>query len=102
MKKSEIKKSRFYNEDILDRFDKSLRRDKSRDIIKGNFLLKNKIQYNEMLFDFLNSKVRDLFSDFVVKMNNKNQSLFIEGSKKDVLKSNRLYRKYIFLENDRY
>jgi hypothetical protein len=84
MKKSEIKKSRFYNEDILDRFDKSLRRDKSRDIIKGNFLLKNKIQYNEMLFDFLNSKVRDLFSDFVVKMNNKNQSLFIEGSKKKI------------------
>lgn len=84
MKKSEIKKSRFYNEDILDRFDKSLRRDKSRDIIKGNFLLKNKIQYNEMLFDFLNSRVRDLFSDFVVKMNNKNQSLFIEGSKKKI------------------
>lgn len=84
MKKLEIKKSRFYNEDILDRFDKSLRRDKSRDIIKGNFLLKNKIQYNEMLFDFLNSKVRDLFSDFVVKMNNKNQSLFIEGSKKKI------------------
>ena len=84
MKKLEIKKSRFYNEDILDRFDKSLRRDKSRDFIKGNFLLKNKIQYNEMLFDFLNSKVRDLFSDFVVKMNNKNQSLFIEGSKKKI------------------
>ena len=84
MKKLKRKKSGFYNEDILDRFDKSLRRDKSRDIIKGNFLLKNKIQYNEMLFDFLNSKVRDLFSDFVVKMNNKNQSLFIEGSKKKI------------------
>lgn len=84
MKKLKRKKSEFYNEDILDRFDKSLRRDKSRDIIKGNFLLKNKIQYNEMLFDFLNSRVRDLFSDFVVKMNNKNQSLFIEGSKKKI------------------
>lgn len=84
MKKLKRKKSEFYNEDILDRFDKSLRRDKSRDIIKGNFLLKNKIQYNEMLFDFLNSRVRDLFSDFVVKMNNKSQSLFIEGSKKKI------------------
>ena len=84
MKKLKRKKSEFYNEDILDRFDKSLRRDKSRDIIKGNFLLKNKIQYNEILFDFLNSRVRDLFSDFVVKMNNKNQSLFIEGSKKKI------------------
>jgi hypothetical protein len=84
LKKLKRKKSEFYNEDILDRFDKSLRRDKSRDIIKGNFLLKNKIQYNEMLFDFLNSRVRDLFSDFVVKMNNKSQSLFIEGSKKKI------------------
>ena len=37
-----------------------------------------------MLFDFLNSRVRDLFSDFVVKMNNKSQSLFIEGSKKKI------------------
>ena len=84
MKKIERKKSKFYKEDVLDRFEKSLKRDKSKDIIKGNFLLKNKIQYNEMLFDFLNSKVRDLFSDFVVKMNNKNQSLFIEGSKKKI------------------
>ena len=84
MKKIERKKSKFYKEDVLDRFEKSLKRDKSKDIIKGNFLMNNKIKYNEMLFDFLNSRVRDLFSDFVVKMNNKNQSLFIEGSKKKI------------------
>ena len=75
-------KSMFYNEDILDRFDKSLKRDKSKDIIKGNFLLNNKIKYNEMLFDFLNSRVRDLFSDFIVKMNSKDEKLFIEGLNK--------------------
>jgi hypothetical protein len=84
MKKLEKKKSRFYNEDILDRFDKSLKRDKSKDIIKGNFLLNNKIKYNEMLFDFLNSRVRDLFSDFVVKMNSKDEKLFIEGLNKKI------------------
>jgi len=84
MKKLEKKKSRFYNEDILDRFDKSLKRDKSKDIIKGNFILNNKIKYNEMLFDFLNSRVRDLFSDFIVKMNSKNEKLFIEGLNKKI------------------
>lgn len=84
MKKLEKKKSRFYNEDILDRFDKSLKRDKSNDIIKGNFLLNNKIKYNEMLFDFLNSRVRDLFSDFIVKMNSKDEKLFIEGLNKKI------------------
>jgi hypothetical protein len=41
--------------------------------------MNNKIKYNEMLFDFLNSRVRDLFSDFVVKMNDKDERLFIEG-----------------------
>jgi hypothetical protein len=84
MKKLEKKKSRFYNEDILDRFDKSLKRDKSKDIIKGNFILNNKIKYNEMLFDFLNSRVRDLFSDFIVKMNSKDEKLFIEGLNKKI------------------
>jgi len=84
MEKLEKKKSRFYNEDILDRFDKSLKRDKSNDIIKGNFLLNNKIKYNEMLFDFLNSGVRDLFSDFIVKMNSKDEKLFIEGLNKKI------------------
>ena len=79
MKKIERKKSKFYKEDVLDRFEKSLKRDKSKDIIKGNFLMYNKIKYNEMLFDFLNSRVRDLFSDFVVKMNDKDERLFIEG-----------------------
>jgi len=84
LKYVEKMKSRFYNEDILDRFDKSLKRDKSEDIIKGNFLLNNKIKYNEMLFDFLNSRVRDLFSDFIVKMNSKDEKLFIEGLNKKI------------------
>lgn len=84
MKKLEKKKSRFYNEDILDRFDKSLKRDKSRDIIKGNFLKNNEKLYNSIMSDFLNSRIRDLFSDFIVKMNSKDEKLFIEGLNKKI------------------
>ena len=84
MKKLEKKKSRFYNEDILDRFDKSLKRDKSRDIIKGNFLKNNEKLYNNIMSDFLNSRIRDLFSDFIVKMNSKDEKLFIEGLNKKI------------------
>ena len=84
MKKLEKKKSRFYNEDILDRFDKSLKRDKSKDIIKGNFLKNNEKLYNNIMSDFLNSRIRDLFSDFIIKMNSKDEKLFIEGLNKKI------------------
>ena len=84
MEKLEKKKSRFYNEDILDRFDKSLKRDKSKDIIKGNFLKNNEKLYNNIMSDFLNSRIRDLFSDFIIKMNSKDEKLFIEGLNKKI------------------
>ena len=84
MKKLKKKKSRFYNEDILDRFDKSLKRDKSKDIIKGNFLKNNEKLYNSIMSDFLNSRIRDLFSDFIIKMNSKDEKLFIEGLNKKI------------------
>jgi len=84
MEKLEKKKSRFYNEDILDRFDKSLKRDKSKDIIKGNFLKNNEKLYNSIMSDFLNSRIRNLFSDFIVKINSKDEKLFIEGLNKKI------------------
>jgi len=84
MKKLEKKKSRFYNEDILDRFDKSIKRDKSKDIIKGNFLKNNEKLYNSIMSDFLNSRIRNLFSDFIVKINSKDEKLFIEGLNKKI------------------
>ena len=34
--------------------------------------------------DFLNSRIRDLFSDFIVKMNSKDEKLFIEGLNKKI------------------
>ena len=79
MKQIRKKRSKNYNEEVLNKFDRSLKRDKNNDIIQSNFLLKNKIQYNDLLFGFLNSRIRDLFSDFIVKMDNKDEKLFIEG-----------------------
>ena len=79
MKQIRKKRSKNYNEEVLNKFDRSLKRDKSNDIIQSNFLLKNKIQYNDLQFDFLNSRIRDLFSDFIVKMEKKDEKLFIEG-----------------------
>ena len=58
MKQIRKKRSKNYNEEVLNKFDRSLKRDKSNDIIQSNFLLKNKIQYNDLLFDFLNSRIR--------------------------------------------
>ena len=84
MKQIRKKRSKNYNEEVLNKFDRSLKRDKSNDIIQSNFLLKNKIQYNDLLFDFLNSRIRDLFSDFIVKMNSKDEKLFIEGLNKKI------------------
>ena len=44
-----------------------MNRDKSKDIIQSNFLKQNKKLYNEVMFDFLNQKFKDLFSDYVLQ-----------------------------------
>jgi UDP-2,3-diacylglucosamine pyrophosphatase LpxH len=36
------------------------------------------------MFDFLNSRIKDLFSDFIDKMNSKDEKLFIEGLNKRI------------------
>ena len=84
MKKLKRKKSKYYNNEVLEKFEMLMNRDKSNDIIRGNFLVKNKILYNELMFDFLNSRIKDLFSDYVVKMNGKDERLFIEGLNKRI------------------
>ena len=70
------------NDEILRDFEKGLLRDKTNDIVKGNFLQKNKIMYDKIMFDFLHQRVRDLFSDFVEKMNKEKdgeEKYFLEG-----------------------
>ena len=79
------KKSKYYNEDILRKFDNNIKRDKSKDIIRGNFLMRNKKMYNDLVFDFLNQRLRDIFSDYVEKMNkSSDEKYFLEGLNKRI------------------
>ena len=79
------KKSKYYNEDILRKFDNNIRRDKSKDIIRGNFLMRNKKMYNDLVFDFLNQRLRDIFSDYLEKMNkSSDEKYFLEGLNKRI------------------
>ena len=68
-------KSMFYNEDILDRFDKSLKRDKSNDIIKGNSYLNDKEKYEKLFVDLFYEKMKFFFVDYIDKMNKKESLL---------------------------
>ena len=84
MKKLERKKSKYYNNEKLSEFEKLMNRDKSNDIIRGNFLNNNSKLYNDIMFDFLNSRIKDLFNDYLDKMNGKDEKLFLEGIRKRI------------------
>ena len=87
MKKLRIKKSKHYNNDVLEEFERLMDRDKSNDIIDYNWLKKNKRIYDEIMYDFFNRRIKDLFSDYIVRMNDSNdedEKLFIEGLNKKI------------------
>ena len=84
MKKIKRKRSKYYNNDKLSEFERLMKRDKSNDIIRGNFLKNNSKLYNDLMFDFMNSKIKDLFNDYLDKMNGKDEKLFLEGIKKRI------------------
>ena len=84
MKKIKRKRSKYYNNDKLNEFERLMKRDKSNDIIRGNFLKNNSKLYNDLMFDFMNSKIKDLFNDYLDKMNGKDEKLFLEGIKKRI------------------
>ena len=84
MKKIKRKRSKYYNNDKLSEFERLMKRDKSNDIIRGNFLKNNSKLYNDLMFDFMNSKIKDLFNDYLDKMNGKDERLFIEGLNKRI------------------
>ena len=80
MKKLKIKKSKHYNNDVLEKFDLLMDRNKSNDILDYNWLKKNKRLYDEIMSDFFNRRIKDLFSDYVERMDGSNdEKLFIEG-----------------------
>jgi len=79
------------NEVLLNKFDKSLKRDKSNDILNYDWLKKNKRLYNEIMSDFSNRRIKDLFSDYIIRMNNSNdEKLFIEGLNRKI-KVNKMF-----------
>ncbi len=84
MKKIKRKRSKYYNNDKLSEFERLMKRDKSNDIIRGNFLKNNSKLYNDLMFDFMNSKIKDLFNDYLDKMNGKDEKLFLEGIRKRI------------------
>ena len=84
MKKIKRKRSKYYNNDKLNEFERLMKRDKSNDIIRGNFLKNNSKLYNDLMFDFMNSKIKDLFNDYLDKMNGKDEKLFLEGIRKRI------------------
>ena len=49
MKKLERKKSKSYNNNVLEKFEKLMNRDKSNDIIRGNVYLNDKKKYEKLL-----------------------------------------------------
>ena len=76
------KQSKHYNNEKLEDFERLMNRDKSNDIIQSNFFKQNKELYNNIMFDFLNQKIKDLFSDYLDKMDEKSGRYFLEGMNK--------------------
>ena len=54
---------------LLDDFDKSMKRDKSNDIIRGNSFIKNEEFQKEMFNKIFYEKLRDFFSNYLDRMN---------------------------------
>tara|TARA_B110000003_G_scaffold163058_1_gene163010 strand:- start:99 stop:347 length:249 start_codon:yes stop_codon:yes gene_type:complete len=54
---------------LLDDFDKSMKRDKSNDIIVGNSFMKNEEFQKEMFNKIFYEKLRDFFSNYLDRMN---------------------------------
>ena len=76
------KKSKHYNNEVLEKFERLMKRDKSNDIIQSNFFQQNKSLYDSIMFNFLNQKVKDLFSDYLDKMDKESGRYFLEGNNK--------------------
>jgi hypothetical protein len=73
------------NQKVLEDFEKSLLRDKSNDVIDYNFLKNNKRLYDEIMYDFFNRRIKDLFNDYLDRMNcEEDEVLFVEGLNKKI------------------
>lgn len=75
MKKLRIKKSKHYNNDVLEEFERLMDRDKSNDIIRGNSYLNDKEKYEKLFVDLFYEKMKEFFVDYINKMNKKESLL---------------------------
>lgn len=75
MKKLRIKKSKYYNNDVLEEFERLMDRDKSNDIIRGNSYLNDKEKYEKLFVDLFYEKMKEFFVDYINKMNKKESLL---------------------------
>ena len=82
IQKLKRKRSKYYNNEKLEDFERLMNRDKSNDIIQSNFFQQNKSLYDSIMFNFLNQKVKDLFSDYLDKMDKESGRYFLEGNNK--------------------
>ena len=78
MKKLQKKRSK---QTILDEFGKSMKRDKSKDIIVGNPFKKNDKFQKEMFNNMFYEKMRDFFSNYLLNMNKDERDYLDEKSK---------------------
>ena len=77
MKKLQKKRSK---QTILDEFGKSMKRDKSKDIIVGNPFKKNDKFQKEMFNNMFYEKLRDFFSSYLLNMNKDERDYLDEKS----------------------
>lgn len=75
MKKLERKKSKSYNNNVLEKFEKLMNRDKSNDIIRGNVFLNDKKKYEKLFIDLFYEKMKEFFVDYLDEMNKKENLL---------------------------
>ena len=75
MKKLRIKKSKHYNNGVLEEFERLMDRDKSNDIIRGNSYLNDKEKYEKLFVDLFYEKMKEFFVDYIDKMNKKESLL---------------------------
>jgi|TARA_B100000780_G_scaffold93139_1_gene64721 hypothetical protein len=53
---------------LLEEFEKSINRDKSKDIIKGNIVKNNSDYYEKMFIDIFFNKVKEFFIEYIDDM----------------------------------
>tara|TARA_R110000796_G_scaffold133821_1_gene249474 strand:- start:2406 stop:2642 length:237 start_codon:yes stop_codon:yes gene_type:complete len=75
MKKLKRKKSKSYNDNVLENFEKLMNRDKSNDIIRGNVFLNDKKKYEKLFIDLFYEKMKEFFVDYLDEMNKKENLL---------------------------